>query len=160
MLNVTVICVGKLKEKFYIDASAEYTKRLQGYCKFQLLELPENRLSDNPSPAEIEASLSKEADSIRSKLPKSCVLTAMCVEGKPLSSEQLAQKVSGWAISGQSNLVFVIGSSYGLHDSIKQQAAFKLSMSPMTFPHHLARVMLLEQIYRAFKIQEGSSYHK
>ncbi|MEG0764720.1 MAG: 23S rRNA (pseudouridine(1915)-N(3))-methyltransferase RlmH [Pseudoflavonifractor sp.] len=160
MLSVHIICVGKLKEKFYIDAAAEYQKRLGGYCKFSLTELPEERLPENPSPAQIEGALLRESMLIRGKLPKSCVLTALCVEGEGLSSPQLAAKLEAWAGQGRSALAFVIGSSFGLHPSIKAEAELRLSMSAMTFPHHLARVMLLEQIYRGFKITEGSGYHK
>ena len=161
MISIHLICVGKLKEKFYLEAAAEYTKRLSAYCKLTLTELPECRLSQNPSQGEIAAALDKEADAIRAKIPPNASLIALCVEGKQQSSEELARLVQIWS-SGSSarHLVFVIGGSYGLHPSIKQQAWVRLSMSPMTFPHHLARVMVLEQIYRAFKINEGSSYHK
>ena len=160
MLGIHVICVGKLKEKFYTDASAEYAKRLGGYCKFQLTELPEERLPDNPSQAQIDAALRKEADAILQRLPKGAAVTAMCVEGRGLSSEDLSRRVTDWAGQGRSQLCFLIGSSYGLHPAVKERADLRLSMSKMTFPHHLARVMLLEQLYRAFKIAEGSSYHK
>ena len=160
MLNITVLCVGKLKESFYIAAVREYEKRLKGYCKLTLLELPEEKLPNAPSQAQINTALEKEAQAIFSKLPKRATLVALCIEGKELSSEQLAQKFQQWATSGVSAIALVIGSSYGLHPLVKQQAALRLSMSPMTFPHHLARVMLLEQVYRAFKINEGSLYHK
>ena len=160
MLSVHLICVGKLKEKFYQEAVAEYTKRLSAYCKLNLVELPEVKLPQNPSPAEIQGALDREAAAIRSKIPANASVVAMCVEGKPRSSEELAGLMADWEQNAAKHLVFVIGGSYGLHPSIKAQAWLKLSMSPMTFPHHLARVMVLEQIYRAFKINEGSSYHK
>ena len=160
MLSIHILCVGKLKEKFYIDASTEYKKRLSAYCKLELLELPEERLPDKPSQAQIDAALVKEAEAIRSKLPASAEIVAMCVEGKLRSSEEVAGLLNDFSMRSAKHLVFVIGGSYGLHPSIKQLAALKLSMSPMTFPHHLARVMLLEQIYRGFKINEGSAYHK
>lgn len=160
VLSVYLICVGKLKERFYIDAAAEYKKRLSGYCKFTLLELPEEKLPQNPTQGQVEQALWKEAQSITAKLPASSHLVAMCVEGKTQSSEQLAQMMESVQQSSAKHLVFVIGGSYGLHPYIKEKAAVRLSMSPMTFPHHLARIMLLEQIYRGFKIQEGSSYHK
>lgn len=160
MLNITVLCVGKLKESFYIAAVREYEKRLKGYCKLTLLELPEEKLPNAPSQAQIDAALAKEAQAIFAKLPKRAAFVALCIEGKELSSEQLAQKFQQWATSGVSAITLVIGSSYGLHPSVKGQATLRLSMSPMTFPHHLARVMLLEQVYRAFKINEGSLYHK
>jgi 23S rRNA (pseudouridine1915-N3)-methyltransferase len=160
MMNVQVICVGKLKETFYIQAIKEYEKRLAGCCKLQLLELPEERLPENPSPAQIQAALAKERDAVKGKIAKGATVVALCIEGKPMSSPQLAEKFNDWAVSGSSQLCFLVGSSYGMHPDLKALAALKLSMSPMTFPHHLARVMLLEQIYRAFKINEGSKYHK
>lgn len=160
MLSIRLICVGKLKEKFYREAVAEYQKRLSAYCKLELIELPECKLPQNPSQSEIQAGMEKEAEAIRAKLPPSTCLVAMCVEGKEKSSEELAKLVRDFEQSADKHLVFLIGGSYGLHPSIKQEAKVKLSMSPMTFPHHLARVMVLEQIYRAFKINEGSSYHK
>ncbi len=160
MLSVRLICVGKLKEKFYREAVAEYQKRLGAYCKLELVELPECKLPQNPSQSEIRAGMEREAEAIRAKLPPSTCLVAMCVEGKEKSSEELARLVRDFEQSADKHLVFLIGGSYGLHPAIKQEARVKLSMSPMTFPHHLARVMVLEQIYRAFKINEGSSYHK
>ena len=160
MLSVYLICVGKLKEKFYQEACAEYIKRLSPYCRLTLVELPEERLPKDPSQAQIDAALAREADAIRAKLPPRCGLVALCVEGKPRSSEELAGLFTDWMNRGESHLVFLIGGSFGLHPSIKAEAGLRLSMSPMTFPHHLARVMLLEQLYRAFKIREGSSYHK
>ena len=160
MLDVHILCVGKLKERFYTEAAAEYVKRLGGYCRLTLTELPEERLPKSPSRAQIDAALEKEAAAVRAKLPHGSSLVALCVEGKLCSSEELARLVSDWSLSSAKHLVFLIGSSYGLHPSLKGQAWVKLSMSPMTFPHHLARVMLLEQVYRAFKINEGSDYHK
>lgn len=160
MLNITVICVGKLKEKFYIAAVEEYKKRLKGCCKLELLELAEERLPENPSQAQIDAALEKESRAVFAKVPKNAALVALCIEGKLMSSEELAKQLNSFAVGGASSLCFVIGSSFGLHPSVKQAAKLKLSMSPMTFPHHLARVMVLEQIYRGFKILEGSRYHK
>ena len=160
MVTVNVVCVGKLKEKFYLAAVDEYAKRLSRSCKLNLLELPEQRLDERPSPAQIDAALAKEAELIQAKLPKNGVVVAMCIEGKLMDSVALAQSFQAWTVSGASQITFLIGSSFGLHSSIKALADLKLSMSPMTFPHHLARVMLLEQIYRAFQINEGSRYHK
>ena len=160
MQKVTVLCVGKLKEKFYADACAEYQKRLTRHCKLDLIELPEQRLPENPSEAEIEAALSKEADAIEEKLPRGGAVVALCVEGKALSSEQLADTLARYAARGVSQVTFLIGGSFGLHERVKRRAELRLSMSPMTFPHHLARVMLLEQIYRAYQIQGGTRYHK
>ena len=160
MQKVTIICTGKLKEKFYLDAAAEYTKRLSRFCTLTILELPEERLPESPSPAQIEAALAREADAVRAKLPAGCLLIAMCVEGQERSSEALARYLAEAAARGAGHIVFLIGSSYGMHPSLKQQADLRLSMSPMTFPHHLLRVMLLEQIYRAYQINAGSKYHK
>ena len=152
MQKVTIICTGKLKEKFYLDAAAEYAKRLSRFCTLTILELPEERLPESPSPAQIEAALAREADAVRAKLPAGCLLIAMCVEGQERSSEALARYLAEAAARGAGHIVFLIGSSYGIHPSLKQQADLRLSMSPMTFPHHLLRVMLLEQIYRAYQI--------
>lgn len=160
MFEITLIAMGKLKEKFYLSAAAEYEKRLKGYCQFKLIELPEVRLPDNPSPAEISAGLEKEADLILSKIPKGAWFCTMTPEGKLISSEDLAVKLQSIKGSGKSSACFLIGSSFGIAPSIKAKADFKLSMSPMTFPHHLARIMVLEQIYRAEAIQVGSKYHK
>lgn len=160
MLQVNLFCVGKLKESFYLDACREYLKRMQAHCKLTITELPEERLPESPSPAQMEAALLKEATSIEQKLPKGSKLIALCVEGSLLSSEALSTQVIHWMSNGCSSLTFLIGGSYGLHPSIKAQAALRLSMSPMTFPHHLARVMVLEQIYRAFQISQGTRYHK
>ena len=160
MQRVSIICVGKMKEKFYIDAAAEYVKRLNRFCKVEVIELPEDRLPDAPSQAQIDAALAKEAEMIRGKLPAGAYIIAMCVEGKTRSSEELAKLMADSANQGGSHLVFLIGGSFGLHPSVKELAAVKLSMSPMTFPHHLARVMLLEQIYRGYQINAGSKYHK
>ena len=160
MTDIRIICVGKLKEKFYTAAADEYVKRLGAYCKLSVLELLEERLNDRPSPAQIDAALDKEGDRILAKIPAGAVVIALCVEGTPLSSEELAKKLETWTVQGNSQFVFLIGGSYGMHQKVKQRAALRLSMSPMTFPHHLARVMVLEQVYRAFKINEGSGYHK
>ena len=160
MFDITLITMGKLKEKFYISAAEEYAKRLGAYCRFTLLELPEQRLPDNPSPAEISAGLEKEAELIFTKIPKGAWLCVFTPEGKELSSEQFAQKLSEVKISGKSAACFLIGSSFGMAQKIKDKADFRLSMGKMTFPHHLARIMVLEQLYRAEAIQAGSKYHK
>lgn len=160
MFDITLIAMGKLKEKFYLSAAAEYEKRMKGYCQFKLLELPEVRLPEDPSPAEITAGLEKEADLILTKIPKGAWFCVLTPEGKLLSSEALAEKLKDVKLSGKSSACFLIGSSFGMAQRIKDKADFKLSMSPMTFPHHLARVMVLEQLYRAEAIQAGSKYHK
>ena len=160
MFEITLIAMGKLKEKFYLSAAAEYEKRMKAYCQFKLLELPEHRLPEDPSPAEITAGLEKEAELIFTKVPKGAWLCVLTPEGKLQSSEDLARKMKEVKLSGKSSACFVIGSSFGMSPRVKERADFKLSMSPMTFPHHLARVVVLEQLYRAEAIQAGSKYHK
>ena len=160
MFEITLLAMGKLKEKFYTSASEEYAKRLGAYCKFKLLELPEVRLPENPSPAEIAAGLDKEAETIFQKIPKGAYLCIFTPEGKELSSEGFAEKLAAVKLSGKSSICFLIGSSFGISPKVKAAADFKRSMGPMTFPHHLARVMVLEQIYRAEASQAGSKYHK
>ena len=160
MFDITLIAMGKLKEKFYISAAEEYNKRLKGYCNFQIVELPEYRLPEDPSPAEIAAGLEKEADLILGKIPKNAWFCVLTPEGNILSSEDFAAKLKDVKLGGKSNACFLIGSSFGMAPRVKNRADFKLSMGPMTFPHHLARIMVLEQIYRAEAIQAGSKYHK
>lgn len=160
MQRIMVICVGKLKERFYIDGAAEYAKRLSRYCKLEIVELPEQRLPEQPAPAEISRALAREAEAIRGKVPPGSSVVALCIEGRLHSSEELARLLETWSGRGEKCLVFVIGGSFGLDPALKSEARVRLSMSPMTFPHHLARVMLLEQIYRGFQISEGGKYHK
>ncbi len=159
-MDVRIICVGKLKEKFYLEAAGEYLKRLSAFGKTEIIEIPEIPREKNPSPASIQAALKREADEILAKVPRPCTLVAMCVEGKQLDSPEVAQLLESCAGSGAPRLCFVIGGSDGLHPSVKAAADVRLSMSKMTFPHHLARVMLLEQIYRGFMIRAGTKYHK
>ncbi len=160
MQKITVLCVGKLKEKFYTEAAAEYCKRLQRFCKLDVIELTEYRLPEDPSPAEIQKALETEGNAIREKLPRGGAVVALCIEGKTCPSEALAQKLNEFAVSGKTQVTFLIGGSVGLDARLKAQADWRLSMSPMTFPHHMARIMLLEQIYRAYQIQAGTKYHK
>ena len=160
MFDITLITMGKLKEKFYISAAQEYTKRLSGYCRFTLVELPESRLPENPSPAEIAVGLEKEAETILARIPNSSWFCVFTPEGKELSSEKFAEKMKDVKLSGKSSAIFLIGSSFGMAPKVKERADFRLSMGPMTFPHHLARIMVLEQLYRAEAIQAGSKYHK
>jgi len=160
MQKVTILSVGKLKEKFYADAAAEYVKRLSRWCALEVIEFPEARLPETPSQAEIRRALTEEASAIENKLPKGTAIIALCIEGTELSSPQLAERLNAFAVSGASQLTFLIGGSVGLSEELKGRADLRLSMSPMTFPHHLARIMLLEQIYRAYQIQAGTKYHK
>ena len=160
MLTVNIICVGNLKEKYLKDAVDEYKKRLSAFCKFDIIEIAEQRLSDKPSESEINSALEKEAEKIMQKVPKGSAVIPMAIEGKQLSSENLADTVSDFALKGFSSISFIIGSSFGLSQHIKSKANLLLSMSKMTFPHQLARVMLCEQIYRAFSIINHTKYHK
>lgn len=160
MLNIRLICVGKLKERFYAEAVAEYEKRLNAFCRLELIELPEERLGERPSAAEIEAALEKEAQQIEKKLLRDGKLICLCVEGEQLDSESFAGLLVRAENSGKPRISFVIGGSFGLASGLKAKADYRMSMSKMTFPHHLARVMLAEQIYRGFQIKEGTRYHK
>ncbi len=160
MIQVKLICVGKMREKYYTEAFAEYAKRLQAYCRLELLEIAEQRLSDRPSDREIAAALEREGQEILKAVPADAYTVALCVEGRQMPSEGMAALIAERESSGRPKLCFVIGGSFGLAPSVKARADRRLSMSQMTFPHHLARVMLIEQIYRGFKINEGSQYHK
>ena len=160
MLTVKLICVGKLRESYYIEAFREYAKRLGGYCRFECQEIAEQRLPENPSEKEIAAALDKEGAEVLKAVPPDAYLCALCVEGRQTPSEGVAAMLRARENSGKPKLCFVIGGSFGLSPAVKRRADERLSFSPMTFPHHLMRVMLAEQIYRGFKILEGSRYHK
>ena len=160
MQTVTLICTGKMREKFYISAFEEYRKRLGAFCRFQCVELPEERLPDDPSEGEIRRALEKEAAAAEKAIPKNAFVVELCVEGKTMSSPQFAQMFLDREQSGKPDVCFLIGSSFGMDERLKKQADLRMSMSPMTFPHHLARVLLAEQIYRAYQINRGSRYHK
>ena len=157
MQTITLIALGKLNADYYAKAAAEYAKRLSAYCRLNIVELPEEPIAEkNASPAVIGKALEKEARAILTAVPKGSSLAALCVEGKQKTSEELAAYLDERAGSGAGDVAFVIG----LADSVKQTASLRLSMSKMTFPHQLARVMLLEQLYRAFSINHGGKYHK
>lgn len=160
MITVTVVALGKLKECYMREFSAEYAKRLSAFCKLQIVELSPERLPENPAQSEIDRALAQEAKQILSKLPQNAYVFSLCIEGKQMTSEQFSQKISTLAVEGVSNIAFVLGSSFGLAEEIKKQSDFRFSMSEMTFPHQMARVMLLEQLYRAFQIANGGKYHK
>lgn len=161
MLSINLITVGKLKESYLRDACDEYIKRLKSFCKLNVVELPESRLGDNPSEKEITQALSNEGKLMLPYLnEKNSFNFIMCIEGKQLSSPELSARMDAEAVNGISTVNFVIGSSFGIAGEIKDKADFRLSMSKMTFPHQLARVMLLEQIYRAFQISANGKYHK
>lgn len=161
MLKVNIICIGKIKEKYFTDAVAEYSKRLSAFCKFNIIELGEERVKSNtPNSAQIAEVLSAEGKRIMQKLGALDYVAAMCIEGKMLSSEELSATLDKIALSGKSTVDFIIGGSYGLSDEVKNRADLRLSMSKMTFPHQMARVILSEQIYRAFEISTNGKYHK
>ena len=161
MIKINLITVGKLKEKYWRDAVAEYSKRLSAFCKLDIIELQESRLSDTPSDREIFSALENEANAMTIYTDgNSTYNIAMCIEGKIISSEELSAKMEYCGINGYSTINFIIGSSFGISKEIKDKADFKLSMSKMTFPHQLARVILLEQIYRGFQISNNTKYHK
>lgn len=159
MMRIRILCVGKLKEEYWRKACEEYGKRLSAFCRFSIQEIPETRLLDHPSQAMIEAALQEEGKKLLEAAGEDS-LFPLCIEGKMLSSEQLSRAIEETALYGESAVCFVIGSSFGLHDCVKQKGKMRLSMSPMTFPHQLARVMLCEQIYRAFQIAAHTRYHK
>ena len=161
MLKINIICIGKIKEKYFTDAVGEYAKRLTAFCKFSVVELNEERIRSNtPNEAQIAEVIEAEGRRILQKIGASDYVAAMCIEGKLLSSEELSETLDKAALSGKSTVDFIIGSSYGLSDEVKRRADLRLSMSKMTFPHQLARVILSEQIYRAFEISTDGKYHK
>lgn len=160
MLTVTVIAVGKLKERYLTDACAEYIKRLGAYCRIRVVEVEEYRLPQNPSEAQIAAGIEAEGREILGRIPAGSYLIPLCIEGKELTSEELSRTLDQAAVNGKSAVTLLIGGSYGLWEELKKKGDLRLSMSRMTFPHQLARVMLLEQLYRAMTISHGQKYHK
>lgn len=160
MRSITVLCVGKLKESYLREAAAEYQKRLTPFCRLSVVEVEEERLPDAPSPAQIQATLAAEGKRLLARIPAGAAVFALCIEGKEMSSPALAETLDRLAVDGCSHVVFIIGGSWGLSDEVKHAARVRLSMSPMTFPHQLARVMLLEQLYRTGQISSGGKYHK
>ena len=159
-MNCTILCVGKLKERYWSEACSEYLKRLSAYCRPQVIELAEVRLPDSPSPAQIERALRQEGEALLQRVPAGSLLISLCIEGERFSSEALSQALARYAIGGVGSFTFAVGGSFGLSEQVKSRSALQLSMSGMTFPHTLARVMLLEQLYRAFSIQAHTKYHK
>lgn len=160
MLSVNIICIGKIKEKYWTDAISEYKKRLSAFCKFNIVELDEEKTFNDPNKAQIEAILNAEGRRILKAVSKGSSVISMCIEGKSLSSEELSDKLSDIALMGNSTVDFIIGGSWGLSAEVKARSNLKLSMSKMTFPHQMARVVLCEQIYRAFEIMNNGKYHK
>lgn len=159
-MKIKVICVGKLKEKYLKDAIAEYSKRLGRFCSFEVCELNDEKIPDNPSEAEVSKVLKAEGDAILKKISKDSYVIALCVEGKAMSSEAFADKIQSITLNGKSTIDFIIGGSLGLDNSVKALSDLKLSFSSFTFPHQLMRLILVEQVYRAFKINNNEEYHK
>ncbi len=159
MLRLQIVAVGKLKEHYFVEGCQEYLKRLEGYTKCSVTELPESRLPDRPNELQIAAALQDEGRRILEKA-KGGALVALCIEGEMVSSEELSHQIMRFAAGGISTVSFCIGSSYGLSEEVKRAADWKISMSRMTFPHQLARLMLYEQLYRACSIAAGGKYHK
>ena len=161
MQKVNILCIGKIKEKYFAQAIDEYAKRLQAFCKLRIIELAEEKIrGNNPNPAQIAEVLQAEGKRIMQKISRSDYVIALCIEGKLRTSEELAGTLNTLAVTGRSTVDFVIGGSYGLSDEVKAAADEKLSMSRMTFPHTMARMILAEQIYRAYEIASNGKYHK
>lgn len=158
-MNITVICVGKIKEKFFTDAINEYLKRLSRFAKTEIIEVKDEKIPDNASEKECEAILEKEGSAIISKIPKNSYVITLCIEGPEMSSPALADKIKYMSMEA-SHLTFIIGGSLGLWEDVKKLSKLRLSFGKMTLPHQLMRVVLLEQIYRGFKILSNESYHK
>ncbi|MBE6664654.1 MAG: 23S rRNA (pseudouridine(1915)-N(3))-methyltransferase RlmH [Ruminococcaceae bacterium] len=160
MLQINILYVGNIKDKFFAQAVAEYEKRLSGLCKIKNIELKEEKPPDNPSESEIALIIRKEGDRLMENLPKKGYKIALCVEGTQISSEALAQKIESVAVSGDSEITFIIGGAFGMDERVKKAANYRLSISKMTFTHRMMRVILIEQIYRALNILSGGHYHK
>lgn len=159
-MKITLVTVGKMKEKFFTDAIAEYSKRLSRYCKLEIIQVADEKTPDNASETEERQIKEKEGERILAQIKDGAYVIALAIEGQMLSSEQLAAKIEQLGVGGQSQIVFVIGGSLGLSEAVLKRAVYKLSFSKMTFPHQLMRVILLEQIYRAYRIINKEPYHK
>lgn len=161
MIRINIICIGKIKENYFTDAIAEYSKRLTAFCKFAVTELNEEKIRSNtPNQSQIQEVLNSEGKRILQKIGTGDYVVAMCIEGKLMSSEELSKVIDNVSLSGKSTVDFIIGGSYGLSNEVKSRANLKLSMSKMTFPHQMARMILSEQVYRAFEISSNGKYHK
>ena len=160
MLQINILYVGNIKDKFLADAVAEYEKRLSSSCKLKHIELKEEKTPEDPNDAEIAAVIRKEGDRLLQALPQRSYKIALCVEGKQISSEELAKKLADIPLMGTSEITFIIGGAFGMDERVKRAADFRLSISKMTFTHRMMRVILIEQIYRALNILGGGSYHK
>ena len=160
MLKITILCVGTLKESYWRDAAAEYTKRLKPYCNLRIVEVPEERIPESASAREREAAMRKEADRLQAQMDEKGVVVALDIKGERFSSEDLSERLGDYMVNGISHVQFLIGGSIGMDKRLLAHADLRLSFSDMTFPHQMMRVILLEQIYRAYKIQNGEPYHK
>lgn len=159
-MKVSIVCVGKIKEKFYRDAIDEYLKRLSRYCKAEIIEVADEKTPDGAGEKLEEQIRNMEGERILSKIPDSAYMILLAIKGEQLTSEALSEKLTRLAVDGESHICFVIGGSLGTSDAVYKRADYKLSFSKMTFPHQLMRVVLLEQIYRSYKIEAGEPYHK
>ena len=160
MLQINILYVGNIKDKFYAEAVREYEKRLSAFCKVKNIELKEEKPPENPSDAEIALVIRKEGDRLLEAIPKKGYKIALCVEGTQISSEELAKKMASVTVSGDSEITFIIGGAFGMDERVKKAANYRLSISKMTFTHRMMRVILAEQIYRALNILSGGNYHK
>lgn len=160
MLTIKILCVGNLKENYLKESFLEYQKRLSSFCRFEVKEISEYKVSSNPTESEINLAINNEGEKLFSYLNKSNYVISLCIDGKEFSSEDLSRHIQNIAINGKSTIIFIIGGSFGLSQKVKNRSDLKFSMSKLTFPHQLARVMLAEQIYRAFQISSGGKYHK
>jgi len=159
-MKITIISVGKIKEKYFVGAINEYAKRLTKYCKLNVIEVPDEKAPENLSAAEMVQVKNKEGERILSKVRDTDYVFALAIEGKQFTSEELAEKMSSLALSGKSDVVFIIGGSLGLSEAVMKRSDYQLSFSKMTFPHQLMKVVLLEQVYRGFRIIRNEPYHK
>ncbi|MBK1637326.1 23S rRNA (pseudouridine(1915)-N(3))-methyltransferase RlmH [Rhodovulum adriaticum] len=159
-MNIDIICIGNIKEKYYTEAIKEYLKRLTPYSNVNIIELDEHKLPNKASNQQIEDGMEKEGEAILSKIGDRSYVIPLCIEGRQLNSKKFAGKIEDITLEGYSNITFIIGGSYGLSPQVKAKSNLKLSFSKMTFPHQLMRVILLEQIYRAFRILRNEPYHK
>ncbi len=159
-MNITILCVGKIKEAYYREALAEYVKRLSKYCRLNVIEVADEQTPDKASDTEVAAILKKEEERILSKIPANSHVISLAIEGKSLDSVAFSSLIDDLGISGKSNICFIIGGSLGLSDNVKSRSDMLLSFSKMTYPHQLMRVILTEQIYRAYRIIKGEPYHK
>lgn len=159
-MKISCIVVGKIKEKYFTDAISEYSKRLSRYCRLEITELPDEKTPDNASPAEEESIRNKEGERILAKIKDDAYVVSLAIEGRMLDSVELSRKIEELGIGGKSHIAFIIGGSLGLSDAVKKRSDYLLSFSKMTFPHQLMRVILLEQIYRSYRIMNNEPYHK